>query len=365
MTWLRTLFALILIPIFSSAQETEKPRVVLLMIGDGMGQEFLDMARESEQTRRQDPAYKLAMDALPVRTTMKTLLHGKYVTDSAASGTAIACGRHHHMNAVSVGQDKSSPLETVVDVAEAGNWKTGIISNMSLDDATPACFYAHAGHRNEYAHIARQLVDSPVDFFGGGGLKAVTSGEIPEWNTTATEAGFTLVRTPEDLEKQNPGTRILAVGHRLDPESGLLPAGDQTEKDLTLPFLLKEALRILENDQGIFMMVEGGKIDKAGHLQDETFALKETLEFDRTVKVALEYQAEHPEDTLVIVTSDHETGALTRTRDGFAFQHGRHSARDVPFMAIGPGSELFRQPLTNVELGQRLKHLVKPKAETP
>jgi len=356
-------YCLSLLTVFSTTAFTEdsssgSPRYIILMIGDGMGQEYMDLVRESEQARRQDPKYPLAMDALPVRTEMKTLLHGKYITDSAASGTAIACGEHHHMNAVSVGRDKKTPLRTVVDVAEKQNWKTGILTTMSLDDATPACFYAHAANRKNYPLIAAQLFESPVDFIGGGGFKAAESGDLPDWQENAAASGWTLLQTPESLEKTAAGTKVLAVNHRLDAEAGLPSAREQNQKDFTLARLTKEALRLLKNDQGILLIVEGGKIDKAGHSQDVKFALQETLDFDRAVKEALAFQALHAEDTLLIVTSDHETGGLTRTETGFRFKHGRHSARTVPLLSIGPGSKRLNQDLTNVELGQVLKDLI-------
>jgi alkaline phosphatase len=336
-----------------STGQSDLPRLVILMIGDGMGHAYLDMTRQAGAEQQGDPDYRLAMDALSVRANLTNQLHGRYVTDSAASGTAIACGQHFHMNAVSVGRDKKKPLRTIVDAATERGWRSGILSSVSLDHATPACFYAHHADRKQYSEIARQLFSSSVDFFGGGGFASEAFRDAETLQTQASAAGFTLARTLTELAAVAAGTRVLAINAHLDDKGALPDHVTSTENDLSLALLLQEALRLLANETGVLLIVEGGKIDWAGHAQDEALALGQMQAFDQAVAVALELVRSRS-DSLLIVTSDHETGNLQATEAGFRFQHARHTAKPVPLLAKGLQADRFSRDMSNVELGQAL-----------
>ncbi len=359
---LSLILTLLFLPVQAVAESAapSSPKVVLLLIGDGLGQQQLDMSRD--RLRESNPEATLAMDALPVRSQMDCRLHKKYTTDSAASGTALACGEAYHMGAISVGQDKQKPLSTVVDAAQARGWKSGIISSVSLDHATPACFYAHEASRNNYLNIAEQIFDSQVDFFGGGGIRGLQPEGTERWRTRFSDAGYALIQSPASLKKQPPGSKVVAINPRLDASAALPDADTLKDEDLQLDLLLDEALRILDNQEGIFIMLEEGKLDWAGHAQNKELTIAQTLAFDRAVAVALRFAKSRPEEVLLIVTSDHETGGLQKMAAGYSFSHGRHSNQMVPLLSMGPGSEQFSVEMHNVEFGKRLKTILEAKA---
>lgn len=306
------------------------PKYVFFFIGDGMAavqshaaEAYL--AKDFQNTgiagKPYDPAspkaVMLNLSTLPVCGMQTTYAADRFITDSASAGTAMACGIKARDKVISMQLDKVTPANTIAEVAkDQRGMKVGIISSVSIDHATPAVFYAHNNSRSQYHNIGMQLANSNFDFFGGGGLIAPVDNSNPnnpeDAIATAIANGFTVTNSRTELAAVAAGTRVLAIEKDLDGAAmqyDIDKSGDP--ETMTLADFTSEAIRILDNSKGFFMMVEGGKIDWACHANDARASIDDTLAFDDAVGVALDFYEEHPAETLIIVTGDHETGGLT------------------------------------------------------
>ena len=239
----------------------------------------------------------------------------KFITDSASAATAIASG----VKALdgSLGVDPfGEPYPSIATILqEQKGYKIGIITSVSLDHATPAAYYAHRMTRRNYYDIALDLVASGFDYFGGGGLKQPYGEDgAPSIWQLAEEAGYTVADTYEAIAALTADSgKIIAISPELDDDFGdaALPYAIDQYGDLKLADFVRTGIDVLTNDTGFFMLVEGGKIDWACHANDAATAIWEIRELDAAVAVALEFQEKYPEETLIIVTGDHETGGLS------------------------------------------------------
>ena len=309
-----------------SALAAAKPaKYVFFMIGDGLAgvqraaAEYYKYSQEHEQTDRAGIS-KLVMNTFPAHGMTTTFAENAIITDSAAAGTALACGKKTLSGVVAMDAGKQRSLKTLVDIAQAKGMKTGIVSSVSIDHATPACFYAHSPDRGEYWKIAMQLANSDIDYFGGGQAKGALAGKRRDRNTgklrtnpveAARENDFRIATTRKELNACKPGEKVWAFNHTVDRSAALYYEMDRPDDHLSLLEFTRKGIDLLDNDRGFFMMVEGGKIDWACHANDAVAAIHDTLEFDRCVKAAYEFYKQHPEETLVVVTGDHECGGMT------------------------------------------------------
>ena len=237
--------------------------------------------------------------------------------------------------------------------------KVGIITSVSIDHATPAVFYAHEDSRNNHYNIGVQLANSDFDFFGGGGFlrPAGADGAEPHVLDIAQANGFTVARGATQLAAISPGTRTIAIDP-LDDSQALYYEIDRVHdpETLTLAEYTAEAIRLLDNPHGFFMMIEGGKVDWACHANDARTAIDETLAFDKAVAEALAFYEQHPDDTLIVVTGDHETGGLS-TAGG----HTLHSfwsvlenqTVSVPSLPIFGAYKALRHGRASIRMDQR------------
>lgn len=311
----------------SPADRPPRALYVFFLIGDGMGiaqiqaaQAYLARAHQSTGIPAQpyppsDPkVYPLAMTRLPVCGLQTTYAADRFITDSAAAGTALACGIKARDGVISKKLDGSDAV-TIAELAKDQGMKVGIITSVSVDHATPAVFYAHEASRNNYYNIGVQLANSDFDFFGGGGFlqPAGAGGAEPHVLDIAQANGFTVARGATELAAISPGTRTIAIDPYLDDSQALYYEIDRVHdpETLTLAEYTAEAIRLLDNPHGFFMMIEGGKIDWACHANDARTAIDETLAFDKAVAETLAFYEQHPDDTLIVVTGDHETGGLS------------------------------------------------------
>lgn len=292
-----------------AAEEVKPVKYVFLFIGDGMSIPQRMMADEFLQ-RTTDR--KLRINQFPAQAVTITRSANAFITDSAASGTAIACGEKTKNGRIGMNTDGKRQLESVAAVAHRNQRKVGIVTSVTLNHATPAAFYGHRPNRGQYYELGQDLVNSGFDYFGGGGIAAnddrknrAYTGDIYE---LAAKAGYTVTRDRAGFAKLNAKSgKTLAVG-----APGALPyAIDRVPGDLTLADFTAKGIELLDNPKGFFMMVEGGKIDWMCHANDAATVLREMIDFDDAVAVALDFAAKHPEDTLIVVTGDHETGGLT------------------------------------------------------
>jgi len=293
----------------------QKAKYVFFFIGDGMGQVQINAAE----------AYLAAVDGekgfqhfeftqFPAVGFASTFANNRFITGSAASGTALATGHKTNINRISMDTSGTKPLKTIAEKCKDAGMKVGILTSVSIDHATPAVFYAHQPLRSMYFEIGLSLANSSFDFFGGGGFKS-PDGEIDSVAVNIIEEavnnGFTFVNTADGFHSLNRNSgKVIAVSNLLEESGAMKYAIDLNEASLQLSDFTRKAIELLDNDNGFFMMVEGGKIDWACHANDAITSIYETIAFSDAIDVAIEFYNEHPEETLIVITADHETGGM-------------------------------------------------------
>lgn len=289
--------------------DEETATSVILLIGDGMGVSHRAAARLYS-------GEELIMDGLPVAGVAKTGSADKAVTDSAAAATALATGVKTLNGALAV-DPNGEPLTTLLEMAQAAGKKTGLVTDERLVDATPAGFACHNADRNDYLNIAVDILNRDVDVLLGGGedyfLPAGNTGCFPDDGDRTDGENLIEQAEAKGYEHVCSGAQLAALD--LDAVEKLLGTFGDYEMERpyspSLADMTSAALAVLGRaPDGFFLMVEGGMIDDAGHRNDAVNALGDVLAFDEAVRVALAFQAEHP-DTLIIVTADHATGGPT------------------------------------------------------
>lgn len=363
-------------------QETAKN--VILLIGDGMGFPHLTSAR-IEKADNNLTAYadtELYMDNMEHTGYVTTFSANSFVTDSAPAATSMATG--HKTNNGVLSQDATAHkgkdgknLTTILEMAESANKSTGVVTTTRVTHATPAAFYAHVDNRDNESEIADQLLASNAEVVMGGGLKFfVGKNETDPLGGKSKRSddrdllvefgkkGYAIVYNESALMALAANSTVKVLGlfdndhmkYELEREG----SGEPSVAEMTT-----KALEVLSKDEdGFFLMVEGGRIDHASHARNLSNNLGDTLAFDDAVKVALDFAAKN-NDTLVIVTADHECGGFVlqpadletyeasgvdpifasgmitnpRSYNFTAGDEATHTAVDVPIMASGPGSE--------------------------
>jgi alkaline phosphatase len=284
------------------------PKYVFLFIGDGMStpqrmvaEEFSIKAGEGE----------LAMNRMPYQSNTRTKSANSIITDSAAAATAIACGGKTNNRMLGVAPD-GTRLESVAEVAKRNGRKVGIITTVTITHATPAGFYAHRTSRGLSYQIALDLVSSGFDYFAGGGVGGKHDDrKDPEYRgdvfDLARKAGYQVATDRKEWEALKPGSKSWSVF-----SSGALDfAIDYDGTQPSLAELVAKGIEVLDGEKGFFMMCEGGKVDYAGHANDAATSIRGIMALDLAVKEALKFAQKHPDETLVIVTGDHETGGMS------------------------------------------------------
>lgn len=291
----------------------KNPKYIFLFIGDGMATPQRMIAEEfSVKTGRG----RLAINSLPYHGTTRTSSATHVITDSAAAATAIACGEKTGNGRIGVSADGKRKLESVAYVAKKKGKKVGIVTSVTINHATPAGFYANRPHRSKYYEIALDLIASGFDYFGGGVVQKPNDKKSSEYQgdiyQLAEKAGYKVVKEKVAFQMLRPGVgKVLARGN-----DSSLPYGIDNDRNVpTLAEFTAKGIELLDNPNGFFMMVEGGAIDWCGHANEAAGNLFEVLELDKAVKVALEFAKKNPDETLIVVTGDHETGGMTM---GFA-----------------------------------------------
>lgn len=305
-------------------------RYVFLFIGDGMGiphrqaPEIFLAAREGKPFGH----YRMTMNTFPSQGVTTTYANDRFIIGSAASATAMSTG--YTTNIGFIGMDPQlRPVKTVAEMARDTGMKVGIVSSVSIDHTTPAAFYAHQPHRSMYHEIAHELANSGFHYFGGGGFQDPEGkrSKSPKGDALAVAKnnGYTIVSNRADFMKLTPGEKVIAFNASLPDGKALPYAMDATADDISLAEFTARGIELLDNPNGFFMMVEGGKIDWASHANDAVATIYNTLAFDDAVKKAVEFAQKNPDETLIVVTGDHECGGLTLGFAGTKYE----SAYDV------------------------------------
>lgn len=294
-----------------------KAKYVFLFIGDGMAMPQISATEVyANALASKDIAIKkLGFSRFPVVGIDTTYDAGTFITDSASAGTALATGHKTLSGVVNMDPAKAVKYTTIAEMAKAKGMKVGIVTTVSLDHATPACFYAKAPSRSNYYDIAAQIATSGFDYFGGGGFLQPTGKDKdkPDAVELAKAAGYKFVNAKADFLALKAGAgKVLAVNETLADSASMPYEIDRKADDLSLADYTAKGIELLEGGaKGFFMMVEGGKIDWACHANDAAASIRDTLALDAAVAKAVEFAAKHPKDTLIVVTGDHETGGMT------------------------------------------------------
>jgi alkaline phosphatase len=339
--------ALILLLLATSIGAQQRgPKNVILFIADGGGLAHYTWLKD---TRPETPIVKM-----PVAGMATTRCLDRAVTDSAAAASSLATGAKVKYEAVSVDADLK-PLQTVLEVAESSGKVTGLVTTGYFYDATPAAFAAHVKHRNEFAEIVSQMLRSGAEVIAGTGLKAAGEGELAALPDAAKQHGYTVVTTRAELDAAPKTTKTLAVFPKQQ--------SDMDFADAPLPVLTRFAInRLKGSDKGFFLMVEHEGVDSASHNNSVPDVVSALRSFSEAIAVAMELTAAAG-DTLIVVTSDHETGGLriSDTKTGRArmeWSATDHTGAAVPVFAIGPGSAEFGGFYDNTDIGKRLLAIV-------
>ena len=294
-----------------------KPKYVFLFIGDGMSTPQRMVAEEFVVKTEKGT---LAMNRMPYQVNTRTKSSNSIITDSAASATAMACGEKTNNGMVGV-TPEGKRLESVAEVAKKSGMKVGIITTVTIVHATPAGFYAHRRKRGLSYQIALDLVASGFDYFAGGGVGGKHDDRRdPEYRGNvfdlARAAGYQVVSNRNDWAALKPGSKSWSYFSAGSMDFSIDTDGSQP----SLAALVEKGIEVLDNENGFFLMCEGGKIDYAGHANDAATSIRDVIALDDAIKVALEFMEKHPNDTLVMVTGDHETGGMSL---GFAGTGGK------------------------------------------
>ena len=317
------LFAFALLAVLILPTQAQQPKYVFYFIGDGMGvNQVLGTEMYQSELKGEIGVTPLLFTQFPYATVAHTFSASNGVTDSAAAGTALATGNKTKNGAIGVDKDMAE-VSSVAVWAKNNGYKVGVSTSVSIDHATPASFYAHENSRNNSYQIGLDLIESNFDFYAGSDFvnpnnKNAKDGKTYEslYDLTA-KAGYTLARGYKDYQKKAKKAQkmILFQSEAASAkDNGSIPyAIDRQKGDMTLSEITRAGINFLSknNEKGFFLMVEGGKIDWACHSNDGATALTEVQDFDNAIKVAYEFYEQHPEETLIVITADHETGGLS------------------------------------------------------
>ena len=318
-----------------SAEAAEAPKYVFLFIGDGMSYPQFQAAAdylgalEDEDYEKALPSTKYdtregaVLDGPVALNFMDFQVAGSAVTfdscsfapDSASTATSIATGKKTYSGMINVDESGAEAYETIAEKLHSQkNWKVGVISSVNLNHATPAAFYAHQASRNNYYEIGEELVASGFEYFAGGGLKKVTGNDKDKTSLydLAEAAGYKVTFTQADAEAVTAADeKVILIDENLADSDAMAYDMDRKENQWGLADYVAKGIEVLDNDTGFFMMCEGGKIDWACHANDAGATVTDTLAMAEAVQVAIDFAKEHPAETLILVTGDHETGGLT------------------------------------------------------
>lgn len=312
------LFALVLLSCnWSFAQQA---KYVFYFIGDGMGVNQVQGTELFQSEMKGEIAIEpLCFTQFPVSTVATTFSATNGVTDSAAAGTALATGNKTKNGAIGVLKDLETPVNSVAVWAKNSGRKVGVATSVSVDHATPAAFYAHEAGRGSYYNIGADLYAAGFDFYAGSDFMEPDNKEDKSAKNLykmAGEYGYSIARGYNDYTKKSAKADKMILFQSEEASSkdrSAIPyAIDRTEKDLTLEEITRSAIDFLSKDlsKGFFLMVEGGKIDWACHSNDAATAFREVQDLDKAIRQAYEFYKQHPDETLIVVTADHETGGI-------------------------------------------------------
>ena len=303
-------------------QEAKTPKYVFLFIGDGMSypqfqaaSDYLGALADTGSDDILDGNVPLTFMNFPVAGSAVTYDSSSFCPDSASTATSLSTGYKTYSGTINMDETATVSYETISEKLHAQlGWKVGVISSVNLNHATPAAFYAHQAKRSNYYEIGQELVASNFEYFAGGGLLKPTG---PDKDKTslydlAADAGYKVVMTQAEAEAVTSADgKVLIIDEHLADSDAFAYENDRADGNWALSDYVKKGIEVLDNDTGFFLMVEGGKIDWACHANDAGSTIADTIALSDAVDEAVAFAQQHPDETLILVTGDHETGGLT------------------------------------------------------
>ena len=302
--------------------QAQQAKYVFYFIGDGMGvNQVLGTEMYRSELKGEIGVTPLLFTQFPYSTIAHTFSATNGVTDSAAGGTALATANKTRNGALGVTKDLDE-VTSVAVWAKNNGYRVGVSTSVSVDHATPASFYAHQPKRSSYYQIGLDLIAANFDFYAGSDFldpynkKAKDGQSYENLYDLTSKAGYTIARGYKDYQKKaKKADKMLLLqteaASAID-NSAIPYAIDRKKGDMTLSEITRAGINFLSKDtsKGFFLMVEGGKIDWACHSNDAATVFNEVIDLDEAVKVAYEFYEQHPDETLIVITADHETGGL-------------------------------------------------------
>ena len=335
---------------FPQKFKVDKPKNIILLIGDGMGVSQVFAGLTANKGR-------LFLENCKYIGFSKTSSGDNYITDSGAGGTALSTGVKTYNGAIGVDMNKN-PVKTILEEASEKGLATGLVSSSAITHATPASFISHQASRNSYEDIATDFLKTDIDVFIGGGLDHFSKRKdgrnlVDELKNKGYQVETEISKIKKIKNGKLAGLSAAEHNGRMDERGDMLPVATET------------AINILSNNKnGFFLMVEGSQIDWGGHAGSTVYIVEDMLDFDQVIGQALEFAAKDKE-TLVIVTSDHETGGMALTGGSIeegvvkaAYPTGGHTAVMVPVFSYGPGADEFIGIMENTDLHAKMKKLL-------
>lgn len=370
-----------------AASGGERAKYVFLFIGDGMGLAHI-AATEAYLAAQKGiiGSESLNFTKFPQVGLLTTHSSNHFITCSSAAGTAMATGVKTKNYMLGVDSDTNKLRAITYKIKDRG-YKVALLTTVSVDQATPAAFYASSAKRSDYYGIATQMPESGFDFFGGGGFAEPKgkNGDKESVYDLAEGAGYKVVYDTAAANRER-GSKLLLVQKSGKAELPL--AIDRTKEDITLKQLVESAIKNVDNKRGFFIMAEGGQIDWTAHSNDAKSTILEIIDMADAVNAAYEFYLKHPKETLIIVTADHETGGLSIGKDSgyninmkaldkqessvsrtpekkgeiaklntsaqLGWTTRSHTGIMVPLFAIGAGSSSFAGKMDNTELPRKI-----------
>ena len=375
-------------------KEEERAKYVFLFIGDGMGNSHVSVT-ESYLSWKAGKlgGEQLTMTTFPVFGTATSHSADKRVTDSSAAGTAIACGEKTNNSYLGV-DPEGNPVDSMSYVLKEDGYKIGIISSVPINHATPGSFYGHNISRNGYYEIMTEIPASGFEYFASAGILGYhgpkgSEGQVPNAEEYLEANGYNVCFGKAELADAMKNSDKIVFSQEYN--RGVEPknydsTGDKPETETTLAEMVQAGIDFLGDEEPFFIMCEGGEIDWASHSDKTMPMIIATIAFDEAIQAAYNFYLQHPDETLIVVTADHETGGVAL---GAGNHHGNinwdviekswnenghsnnlrfdenaklnadahigwtttdHTGGAVPVYAIGKGAEKFAGRIDNTDI---------------
>ena len=295
-----------------------KAKYVFYFIGDGMGIQHITATQNYLSGVDGTPIANesLSFTSFPITGFAQTYSNNRYITGSAAAGTALASGHKTTVNTIGLCPNHTDTLHSIAHYAHSAGFNVGVATSVSIDHATPAAFYAHQPLRSNYHAISHDMIRAGYKFYAGGGFKDPLGEKTdkPQGNLykKGDQAGFYFTNSllvPDSIIKS-----YKSIVYTLEePVSGaaLKYQIDAKEDDTSLAQVTSMGVDILDSPDGFLFMIEGGKIDWAAHSNDAAAVIHDVVALSDAVDIALQFYNKYPEQTLIVVTADHETGGMS------------------------------------------------------